>query len=152
MTTDTATAAGAAPAPLPLLVLGHGTDLHTERGVECPGELPSPSDPDLVERARAAKAALGDRVFVLGQIDAEGLVVDDKRFDPLHFSGQLFQRGVGDRGGFFELLAIEPANAGQFALDHIPFHGIFPPFRFRCSQDGRDRRPETDGTSDNVAG
>jgi quinolinate synthase len=55
-----------APAPLPLLVLGQGTELHTERGVECPGDLPAPSDPDLVERARAAKAALGDQVFVLG--------------------------------------------------------------------------------------
>ena len=54
------------PAPLPLLVLGHGQDLHTERGVECPGDLPAPSDPDLVARARAAKAQLGDRVFVLG--------------------------------------------------------------------------------------
>jgi quinolinate synthase len=47
-------------------VLGTGTDLHTERGVECPGELPPASDPDLVARARAAKAALGDQVFVLG--------------------------------------------------------------------------------------
>ncbi|WP_137120237.1 quinolinate synthase NadA [Segeticoccus rhizosphaerae] len=51
---------------LPLLVLGHGTELASERGVECPGDLPAPSDPALVERARAAKAALGDRVFVLG--------------------------------------------------------------------------------------
>jgi quinolinate synthase len=51
---------------LPLLPLGRGTDLHAERGVECPGDLPSPSDPDLVERARAAKEALGERVFVLG--------------------------------------------------------------------------------------
>ena len=34
--------------------------------MECPGTLPSPSDPTLVERARAAKAALGARVFVLG--------------------------------------------------------------------------------------
>src|SRR5918992_3808783 len=51
---------------LPLLPLGRGTDLASERGVECPGDLPSASDPDLVERARAAKAALGDRVFVLG--------------------------------------------------------------------------------------
>src|SRR4051794_15812433 len=51
---------------LPLLPLGRGVDLGSERGVECPGDLPSPSDPDLVERARAAKAALGDRVFVLG--------------------------------------------------------------------------------------
>src|SRR5205085_5732497 len=31
-----------------------------------PGSLPLPSDPDLVARAEAAKAALGGRVFVLG--------------------------------------------------------------------------------------
>ncbi|MEU4403444.1 quinolinate synthase NadA [Streptosporangium sp. NPDC023963] len=51
---------------LPLFVLGRGVDPHSERGVDCPGELPSASDPALVERARRAKAALGDRVFVLG--------------------------------------------------------------------------------------
>jgi len=51
---------------LPLLPLGRGTDLASERGVECPGDLPAASDPDLVARARAAKEALGDRVFVLG--------------------------------------------------------------------------------------
>jgi quinolinate synthase len=49
-----------------LLLLGRGSDAGSERGVDCPGELPAPSDPDLVARARAAKAALGDRVFVLG--------------------------------------------------------------------------------------
>jgi quinolinate synthase len=49
-----------------LLLLGRGSDAGSERGVECPGELPAPSDPDLVERARAAKAALGETVFVLG--------------------------------------------------------------------------------------
>jgi quinolinate synthase len=51
---------------LPLLVLGRGTDPDSERGVDCPGALPAASDPDLVARARAARAALGDRVFVLG--------------------------------------------------------------------------------------
>jgi quinolinate synthase len=51
---------------LPLLPLGRGSDLTAERGVECPGDLPAPSDPDLVARARAAKDALGERVFVLG--------------------------------------------------------------------------------------
>jgi quinolinate synthase len=51
---------------LPLLVLGRGADPESERGVDCPGELPPASDPALVERARAAKEALGDRVFVLG--------------------------------------------------------------------------------------
>src|SRR3954468_16820970 len=51
---------------LPLLPLGRGSDLGAERGVECPGDLPAASDPDLVARARAAKEALGERVFVLG--------------------------------------------------------------------------------------
>src|SRR6186713_2501028 len=51
---------------LPLLPLGRGTDLESERGVECPGDLPAASDPDLVARATAAKARLGNKVFVLG--------------------------------------------------------------------------------------
>ncbi|MGA8255797.1 MAG: quinolinate synthase NadA [Nocardioides sp.] len=51
---------------LPLLPLGRGIDRASERGVECPGDLPQASDPDLVARARAAKDALGERVFVLG--------------------------------------------------------------------------------------
>ena len=54
------------PTPLALLLLGRGADPSSERGVECPGDLPAASDPDLVARATAAKAALGDRVFVLG--------------------------------------------------------------------------------------
>jgi quinolinate synthase len=52
--------------PVALLLLGRGQDPTSERGVECPGTLPSPSDPTLVARARAAKEALGSRVFVLG--------------------------------------------------------------------------------------
>ena len=55
-----------AATPLALLLLGRGTDPDSERGVDCPGELPPASDPTLVERATAAKAALGERVFVLG--------------------------------------------------------------------------------------
>ncbi|MEV0035398.1 quinolinate synthase NadA [Streptomyces sp. NPDC050804] len=54
------------PTPLALLLLGREADPRSERGVECPGDLPSPSDPDLVERARVAKEKLGDKVFVLG--------------------------------------------------------------------------------------
>ncbi|MEO6500291.1 MAG: quinolinate synthase NadA [Jatrophihabitantaceae bacterium] len=49
-----------------LLLLGRGSDPDSERGVECPGELPAASDPNLVERARAAKATLGEKVFILG--------------------------------------------------------------------------------------
>jgi quinolinate synthase len=54
------------PTATALLLLGRGSDADPERGVRCPGDLPAPSDPDLVERARAAKAALGDRLFILG--------------------------------------------------------------------------------------
>ncbi|MFE2188972.1 quinolinate synthase NadA [Streptomyces sp. NPDC059455] len=54
------------PTPLALLLLGREADPRSERGVECPGDLPAPSDPDLVARARAAKEKLGDKVFVLG--------------------------------------------------------------------------------------
>ncbi|WP_405884276.1 MULTISPECIES: quinolinate synthase NadA [unclassified Streptomyces] len=54
------------PTPLALLLLGRDADPRSERGVECPGDLPSPSDPDLVARARAAKEKLGEKVFVLG--------------------------------------------------------------------------------------
>jgi len=54
------------PTPLALLLLGRDADPNSETGVECPGDLPAASDPGLVERARAAKAALGDRVFILG--------------------------------------------------------------------------------------
>ena len=49
-----------------LLLLGQQKDLNSEKGVSCTGALPDPSDPELVARAAAAKAALGDRVYVLG--------------------------------------------------------------------------------------
>ena len=51
---------------LALFLLGHGTDVDSERGVDCPGELPAASDPTLVTRATAARESLGDRAFVLG--------------------------------------------------------------------------------------
>ena len=55
------------PSPTPLLhLLGNFSDSDTEKGVECPGELPKASAPDLVERALVAKEKLGDRLFILG--------------------------------------------------------------------------------------
>ncbi|MGQ0847456.1 MAG: quinolinate synthase NadA [Sporichthyaceae bacterium] len=51
--------------PLTLSVRS-AADPYSERGVECPGDLPAAADPALTERAAAAKAALGNRVFVLG--------------------------------------------------------------------------------------
>jgi quinolinate synthase len=49
-----------------LLLLGQGSDLASERGVSCDGQLPAASDPDLVDRARAARKSLGSSVLVLG--------------------------------------------------------------------------------------
>ena len=43
-----------------------GPQRASEKGTTCPGELPPASDPDLVERAHAARAALGERVVILG--------------------------------------------------------------------------------------
>jgi quinolinate synthase len=55
------------PAASPLLhLLGQLKDSDSERGVDCPGFLPPPSNQDLVARAIAAKEKLGDRVFILG--------------------------------------------------------------------------------------
>ena len=49
-----------------LLLLGRGSDLKSERGVSCTGELPDASDPSLVQRAKDARAALGSRAMILG--------------------------------------------------------------------------------------
>lgn len=49
-----------------LLLLGQASDLSSERGVSCTGELPAASDPALVERAEIARKALGERAMVLG--------------------------------------------------------------------------------------
>jgi quinolinate synthase len=54
------------PAGSPLLLLGRGNDPGSEKGVVCPGDLPAPDDPTLVDRARAARQRLGDQVFILG--------------------------------------------------------------------------------------
>jgi quinolinate synthase len=48
------------------MLAGSGSAQITERGVTCPGDLPAPSDPDLVARAERARGALGDRAFLLG--------------------------------------------------------------------------------------
>src|SRR5690554_5715761 len=61
--TTTFTEPSASPA---LLLLGDRRDPLSERGVDCLGDLSAALDPTLVERARKAKEALGDRVFILG--------------------------------------------------------------------------------------
>ncbi|MFA5785435.1 MAG: quinolinate synthase NadA [Actinomycetota bacterium] len=46
-------------------VSGHGVPAR-EAGTVCPGRLAGPSDPEMVERVRAARARLGSRVLILG--------------------------------------------------------------------------------------
>ena len=63
----TSTSGFVEPEASPLaLLLGQESDPRSERGVDCPGELPPPSDPDLVDRARRARDALGDSTYILG--------------------------------------------------------------------------------------
>jgi len=59
-----------------LLLLGAGRDLASERGVSCTGELPELSDPKLIERARTARAELGDRALILGHHYQRDEVID----------------------------------------------------------------------------
>ena len=59
-----------------LLILGRERDLTSERGVSCTGQMPAPSDPDLVERGKAARARLGDSTLVLGHHYQRDEVID----------------------------------------------------------------------------
>ena len=59
-----------------LLILGQERDLNSERGVSCTGELPAPSDPNIVERAKIAKAKLGSRALILGHHYQRDEVID----------------------------------------------------------------------------
>ncbi len=59
-----------------LLLLGQGSDLASQRGVSCTGALPEASDPDLVQRAKIARAALGNRAIVLGHHYQRDEVID----------------------------------------------------------------------------
>ncbi|MEI6476901.1 MAG: quinolinate synthase NadA [Actinomycetes bacterium] len=59
-----------------LLLLGAGSDLASERGVSCDGELPPASDPHLKQRARVAREALGSRALILGHHYQRDEVID----------------------------------------------------------------------------
>jgi quinolinate synthase len=55
------------PESSPLLhLLGQLKDSESEKGVDCPGILPPPAAPDLVQRALVAKEKLGEKLFILG--------------------------------------------------------------------------------------
>ena len=92
------------PADSPLLRLGRRIDAVTERGVVCPGDLPAPNDPGLEDRVAAARAALGDRVVVLGH----------------HYQREQVIRFADVRGDSFKLAR----DASQAAAEYIVFCGV----------------------------
>lgn len=78
-----------------LHLLGSESDLSSERGVSCTGDLPEPSDPKLVERAIAAKAKLGDRALVLGHHYQRDEVIE---FADITGDSFKLARAAADRG------------------------------------------------------
>ena len=88
-----------------LLLLGQGSDLASERGVSCDGQLPPASDPDLVSRARAARKTLGSDVLILGHHYQRNEVIE-----------------FADITGDSFKLAQEAAN--QSAVENIIFCGV----------------------------
>ncbi|NBV95297.1 MAG: quinolinate synthase NadA [Actinobacteria bacterium] len=88
-----------------LLLMGKAKDLASERGVSCDGELPAPSDPQLVNRAKAAKATLGQSALVLGHHYQRNEVID-------------FADITGDS------FKLAQAAAAQSSVEHIIFAGV----------------------------
>ena len=84
----------------PLLLLGRRGDPDTERGVICPGVVPDAADPTLVERAREARAALGDSVYVLGH----------------HYQRDEVIQFADTRGDSFKLARDAAANGAPYVL------------------------------------
>ena len=78
-----------------LHLLGTESDLSSERGVSCTGDLPEPSDPKLVERAIAAKAKLGDRALILGHHYQRDEVIE---FADITGDSFKLARAAADRG------------------------------------------------------
>ena len=58
---------------LPLLPLGRGTDLTSERGVECPGDLPAASDPELVRSVPRPSGSSGRSTVSMARILVMGV-------------------------------------------------------------------------------
>lgn len=78
-----------------LHLLGRESDLSSERGVSCTGDLPEPSDPKLVERAIAAKAKLGGRALILGHHYQRDEVIE---FADITGDSFKLARAAADRG------------------------------------------------------
>ena len=126
------------PTPLALLLLGREADPKGERGVECPGDPPSPPYPALVERARAAKDKLGDKVFVLGHHYQRDEVIQFA--DVTGDSFKLARDAAAPAGGTSASgTAGATGGAARRQARRVPV------FRARNAAQGRGRCPRTPG-------
>ena len=71
-----------------------GPQRASEKGTTCPGDLPPASDPELVDRAMAARATLGGRAFILGHHYQRDQVIQfaDARGDSFRLAQQAAAR------------------------------------------------------------
>src|SRR5712692_10470598 len=75
---------------------------------------------DLAGGKSADLRVLADDGFILGEIDAKGLVSGDEALDPLDVGTELMQRLVGFRRRPAQLLALQAADLGNIPLDDEP--------------------------------
>src|SRR5262249_44529736 len=75
---------------------------------------------DLGRRKPAGLGVFADDLVVLGEVDAEGLVVGDIALDPLDVGAELMQHLIGLGGSAPQLVALEGADLGNVPLDDEP--------------------------------
>ncbi|MEY2634658.1 MAG: hypothetical protein RIS75_598 [Actinomycetota bacterium] len=118
--------------PLAQLLARRSSDLASERGVSCPGDLPAASDPGLVERARVAKAALGNRVFVLGHHYQRDEVIQFA--DVTGDSFKLAQRAAAaPEAEFIVFCGVHFMAESAEILTHAGQHVLLPDLAAGCS-------------------
>src|SRR4051794_39394703 len=71
-------------------------------------------------RKPADLGVLADRVLILGQVHAEGLVVRDVALDPLDVRGKLVEHFIRLHRCLAQLLALKAADLRDVSLDDEP--------------------------------
>ena len=127
-----------------------GPQRASEKGTTCPGTCPWRPIPELVERARAARAALGERAFVLGHHYQRDEVIQfaDARGDSFRLAQQAAARPEAEFivfcGVHFmaESATSSPATTSGFVLPTWPPAAPWPTWRpgRRSTRRGRSWR------------
>jgi quinolinate synthase len=109
-----------------------GPERDSEKGTTCPGELPPASDPELVDRATAARAALGDRVFILGHHYQRDEVIQfaDARGDSFRLAQQAAARPEAE---FIVFCGVHFMAESADILTHEDQRVVLPDLAAGCS-------------------